>query len=254
MYRLRLFRRVPRSQRKILIVGNGVVGRQLEEQVNKNFWGIVTGFLDDDAEKQFDNPKILGSLADAETIIKKKQIDDIVITLPANARKRIIELLTELHKLPIKVWLVPDYLGLTLHKAKVEDFAGIPMLDLRAPALSDSQRMFKRAVDIIIALLIMPPALILMGIISIIIRLDSQGKILFRQERVGENGYIFKMLKFRTMVENAEELQSLVEKVNGNGDIIHKSPDDPRVTRAGRFLRKASLDELPQIFNRLYRK
>jgi len=82
-----------------------------------------------------------------------------------------------------------------------------------------------------------------------LIKLDSRGPVLFRQKRAGENGRLFEMIKFRTMVENAEELRHMVEKTDQNGELLHKHPNDPRVTTVGKFLRRFSLDELPQIFN-----
>jgi lipopolysaccharide/colanic/teichoic acid biosynthesis glycosyltransferase len=89
----------------------------------------------------------------------------------------------------------------------------------------------------------------LMGLIALAIKLDSPGPVLFRQARVGENGELFHMLKFRSMVVNAEQLQTAVNEVDADGHLIHKREDDPRVTRVGRFIRRWSLDELPQFFN-----
>jgi exopolysaccharide biosynthesis polyprenyl glycosylphosphotransferase len=123
------------------------------------------------------------------------------------------------------------------------------MFDLRAPALNDFQRLVKRAFDLSVAILFFPFILLMMGVIAIAIRLEGPGPILLRQQRVGENGRLFGMFKFRTMVPNAEKLRHLVEHFNEEGHFIHKSSDDPRVTRVGRFLRKTSLDELPQVFN-----
>ena len=85
--------------------------------------------------------------------------------------------------------------------------------------------------------------------IALVIKLDSAGPVFFRQRRVGENGRIFRMYKFRTMMENAEKMQPQVNHVNGDGYIIHKQENDPRVTRVGRFLRRTSLDESPQLLN-----
>jgi lipopolysaccharide/colanic/teichoic acid biosynthesis glycosyltransferase len=93
------------------------------------------------------------------------------------------------------------------------------------------------------------PALIVMGAVALAVWLDDPGPVFFRQTRVGENGRLFKMYKFRTMVVGAEKMQSQVGKEDLQGRSIHKTPDDPRVTRVGRFLRRTSLDELPQIFN-----
>jgi exopolysaccharide biosynthesis polyprenyl glycosylphosphotransferase len=123
------------------------------------------------------------------------------------------------------------------------------MLDLRAGALSDYQLLVKRGFDLVCGLLALLLTLPVMGLIALVIWLEDGSPILFRQKRVGENGRIFEMYKFRTMVKDAEKLQAQVEKKDENGNLIHKTGDDPRVTRAGRFLRRFSLDELPQFFN-----
>jgi len=109
--------------------------------------------------------------------------------------------------------------------------------------------MVKRAFDLVFGLLALVPALPLMAFAALMIFLEDGLPVLFRQQRVGENGRLFEMLKFRTMIKNAEQLQGQVEKRDVDGNLIHKSKDDPRVTRTGRLLRRLSLDELPQLFN-----
>lgn len=237
--------------RNVLIIGAGTVGRELQDQIQKNpVAGLqIAGFLDDSPSKRRQYKDICGTTADACRVIEEKQIEDVVIALPLSAHQKINTLIKDLHNQPVKLWVIPDYFQMALHKAAVEEFAGIPMLDLRAPALNDYQRLVKRAFDLLITILAMPAALLLMGLIAICIRLEGRGKILFKQERLGENGRLFAMYKFRTMVSNAEELRSQVEQHDADGHIIHKLPDDPRVTRTGRFLRRTSLDELPQLFN-----
>jgi lipopolysaccharide/colanic/teichoic acid biosynthesis glycosyltransferase len=89
----------------------------------------------------------------------------------------------------------------------------------------------------------------MLGLVALAIRLDSPGPVLLRQKRAGENGRLFEMIKFRTMVQNAEQLRSLVEQTDESGHVLHKKPVDPRVTGVGHFLRRTSLDEWPQIFN-----
>jgi exopolysaccharide biosynthesis polyprenyl glycosylphosphotransferase len=109
--------------------------------------------------------------------------------------------------------------------------------------------MVKRVFDLLMTLFLLPVSLLIMLIIAIGIKLEGPGPVIFKQKRAGENGRIFNMFKFRTMVPGAEELRHLVENVNEDGNLIHKSDHDPRVTRVGRFLRKTSLDELPQLIN-----
>lgn len=247
----RLFKENSESQRYVLIVGAGPVGRHLQTVINGNsYFGLkVLGFLDDDPQKRVLFDDVLGSLDNASQLIENTTVDDVVIALPRRAHERVNDLVAVLHRLPVRVWVIPDYFHLTLHKASVENFAGIPMLDLRAPALNDYQRLLKRTFDLILALFAFPPSLLIMALICLAIWIEDRGPILFRQQRVGENGRLFEMLKFRTMIPNAEEMRHLVEHHDQQGNLVHKTPMDPRVTRVGRFLRRSSLDELPQLFN-----
>jgi exopolysaccharide biosynthesis polyprenyl glycosylphosphotransferase len=125
----------------------------------------------------------------------------------------------------------------------------LPMLDLQAPAMDEYQRLLKRMFDLVVSTIILIAVLPLMGIVALLILFFDGRPILFKHNRVGENGREFKMLKFRTMVRDAEKLRNQVGRVDENGNLIYKRKDDPRVTRFGRFLRHFSLDELPQLFN-----
>jgi exopolysaccharide biosynthesis polyprenyl glycosylphosphotransferase len=251
LFRLTIYRKHARrvELRKVLILGAGSAGKRIGEQIKREgMYGLsVVGYLDDDLKKH--NGTVLGDLNKARELVRSQPVDDVVVALPMSAHQRLTQIIAELHDLPVRVWVIPDYFSLTLHKAGVFDFAGIPMLDLRAPALDEYQRMVKRAFDLVVCCLAVPFALPLMGIIALAIKLDSPGKVIFRQERVGENGRLFTMLKFRTMISNAEEMQKQVERKDEEGNRILKQPHDPRVTRVGNFLRQTSLDELPQIFN-----
>lgn len=241
----------PGGQRRVLIAGAGPVGRELQEQIDQNpLLGLsVNGFLDDDPGKRAARDDILGSLSDVQAIVAENHIDDVVVALPQRAYQRMGQLIGELHHLPVKVWVIPDYFRLALHKASIEEFAGIPMLDLRAPALNDYQRLVKRAFDLLLTVLLMPLFLPLLGLLALAVRMGGPGLVLLRQERVGENGRVFKMLKFRTMIPDADELRHLVERSGEGGELVHKRADDPRVTRLGRIMRRTSLDELPQLIN-----
>lgn len=248
-YRFKILRNVQVTN--VLIIGAGELGRDLEKQIHAyHVLGLqVAGFLDDDPTKRANHSDILGSLDQAEGIILEYDIDDIVIALPPSAYQRVFSMVSRINTLPVKVWVIPDYFNLALHKTSFEEFAGIPMIDLRAPTLTDHQRMVKRSFDLVFSVLLLPLNLILMTFISIAIYLEDRGPILFRQKRVGENGQLFEMLKFRTMVPEAETLRGDIETHNAEGQLIHKKANDPRVTRVGRFLRRTSLDELPQVFN-----
>jgi exopolysaccharide biosynthesis polyprenyl glycosylphosphotransferase len=248
---MRLFNRQGTGQRRVLIVGAGPVGRDLNKQIQAKassaLW--VVGFLDDNPTKRERETDILGPLADIQIIVQKQQIDDVIIALPQSAYQRLDQLVGELHRLPVKVWVIPDYFKLVLYKAGIEQFAGIPLLDLRAPALNDQQRMIKRIFDLALTLFCLPLALPLMGLVALGIRLENQGAVILRQPRMGENGRIFNMLKFRTMYRDSEPASQSPENEADQSRLIHKTANDPRVTPLGRILRRLSLDELPQLLN-----
>jgi exopolysaccharide biosynthesis polyprenyl glycosylphosphotransferase len=141
------------------------------------------------------------------------------------------------------------FFDLSLYRMGITSVAGIPMVDLRAPALSDYQLLAKRLFDLLIGSILLIISLPIMLVASILIWIDDRGPSIFKQKRVGENGKIFTVYKFRTMVGESETLQHLVEQQDAEGHIIHKFKDDPRVTRMGKILRRTSIDELPQLIN-----
>jgi exopolysaccharide biosynthesis polyprenyl glycosylphosphotransferase len=231
--------------RHVIIVGAGPVGLEVEKRLRQHDENGVqfVGFLDDDPQKQSILSDVLGPLNTARQVVKEKHVDDVIVTLPLRAYNRVNELAKTLQDLPVHTWIVPDYFQIALHQARIADFAGVPMLDLRAPALNEYQRLVKRLFDVIVIILLLIPALPLMGIVALLIWIFNGRPILFKQKRAGENGRLFTVYKFRTMLPNQEA------KTDAQGNILHKQRDDPRITPLGRFLRRFSLDELPQFFN-----
>ena len=240
--------------RHVLIIGAGPVGMEVAKRLGLNEWkehGVTwIGFLDDDPQKQPPlREDVLGPLNTARSVVKEKHVDDVVFALPLRAYARLNELAESLQDLPVRTWIVPDYFQLALHQARLTDFAGMPMLDLRAPVLSEYQRQAKRLFDLIATVFFLIPALPLMGILALFILVIDGRPILFKQKRAGENGRLFTVYKFRTMHPNAEKMFHKVSETDSQGNILYKSRNDPRVTPLGRFLRRFSLDELPQLFN-----
>jgi exopolysaccharide biosynthesis polyprenyl glycosylphosphotransferase len=236
--------------RRLLVVGSGPlgqnVGRQIQASLSDNF--TLVGYVDN--ENAFGNQeRALGTLSELKTVLSRYDITDVVIALPYSAYHQMTEIVACLDDQPVGVWVALGFFDLALYRTDIEDFAGIPMLDLRASAIDDYQLMMKRAFDVCLGLLALIPALPVMAVIALMIFLEDGAPVLFRQKRVGEKGRVFEMLKFRTMVKNAEELRSQVERLDKDGNLIHKRKDDPRVTRVGRLLRRFSLDELPQLLN-----
>ncbi len=235
----------------VLIVGAGEVGQRVAAMIHTYAWaGLeLVGYLDDDPAKRGNGLPVLGTLEDVEAVVQAYGIDDVVMTLPPKAHEGINLTVSRLHKLPVRVRVVPDYFSLALYRATVDDFGGIPMINLRDPVLSPQQRILKRLLDLMVGGLLTLLFLPVMGAIAVAIKLDSPGPLLFKQLRVGENGRLFEMYKFRSMVEDAERLQKTINVYDENGNTVHKQREDPRVTRVGRFIRRLSLDELPQFFN-----
>ncbi len=241
----------PADERRVLIVGAGPLGRRVRQMIARYDWSglVFVGYLDDDPRKHSSQMPVLGKVDDIQSVVVKNQIDDVVIALPQRAHNKINDLVVELHKLPVQVRVVPDYFSLALYRASVADFGGLPMINLRDPALNPVQRTAKRLFDLAIgglSTLIVSP---LMIITTVLIKVDTPGPVLFRQQRVGENGRLFMMYKFRSMKVGAEKQEKERIEIRPDGKIIFKKNGDPRVTRIGRFIRRTSLDELPQLFN-----
>jgi exopolysaccharide biosynthesis polyprenyl glycosylphosphotransferase len=237
----------------VLILGAGETGRDAIQMVEGYRWAGLepVGFLDDKAHQvaPVEGYPILGKIDQVAHYVKAEDIEEVVVALPTRDYGRFFQLLGELQRLPVRVRIVPDYIKTTLLRTVVEEFAGVPMITMQQPSLTPFERMVKRAFDIVVGvatLILISP---LLALIAVAIRLDSPGSVLFKQQRVGENGRLFWMYKFRSMVQGAEAQQDLVSQLTQYGEIIYKLPDDPRVTRTGRILRRTSLDELPQIFN-----
>jgi len=238
---------------RLLIAGAGRIGTEIARQVqgrNSN-WHLV-GFLDDDPRKlgeEIAEAPVLGSLDDIEEIIRTEKVDEVVFALPLRAHERLMQLVLDMEKLPVEVSVIPDYFDLAFYRTRMDEMFGFPLIRLRASAIEGQVRLIKRMFDLVLGTFLLVMCAPVFPLIALAIRLDSPGPAFFKQERVGENCKTFGMWKFRTMVEDADQRLSEVITEAPDGSVIHKRPDDPRVTRVGHFLRRYSLDELPQLIN-----
>lgn len=244
---------MPLGERKnILVVGANDLGKRVaqvvKQQARENLFHL-TGYLDDQVASNSNGLPVLGKLADVRRVIEAQSIDDVVIALPIQSYDQVNQVVLDIYDMPVHVHVIPDYFELALYRTNVENFGGLPLISLRDPALNEVQRFLKRLFDIVVSSILIVISLPIMGVIALAIRLDSPGPILFKQDRVGENGRIFKMYKFRSMVQDAEKLQEEILEQTADGQVIHKKVEDVRVTRVGRFIRRTSLDELPNFFN-----
>jgi exopolysaccharide biosynthesis polyprenyl glycosylphosphotransferase len=260
---LRMWARMQRNHgigiTRVLIIGTGRIGDDIIRQLKRQNWTEfeVVGFLDDEVDSTHltsdhgDSEKypLLGRLDDAVSVSRDYEIDEIIFALPLHAHARLANLVVRLQELPVRIYVVPDYFDLTFHGATIENIGGIPLIGLRDPAIDGFQRFGKRLMDLTLAgvgLLLLWPVML---VVAIAIKLQDGGSILYSSTRVGENGRLFYMHKFRSMVVNADKLQDEVSQTDEHGHLIFKHIDDPRITNIGRFIRRTSIDELPQLFN-----
>jgi exopolysaccharide biosynthesis polyprenyl glycosylphosphotransferase len=248
---LRLFGDKRYGTRRVLVVGAGSVGREIARLVVENRWtGLqMIGFMDDNPRANTLTYPHFGPLANTVQTVQAQRINEVIFALPRDAHTKLANLVTALQSLKVNVRAVPDFFDLVFLRSVVEDFGGMALVTLREPVLDPFQRLVKRLFDLVIGAVGLVLTLPMMGLIALAIRWDSPGPILFKQQRVGENGRLFSMYKFRTMVHDAETRQDDLVRQAADGTFIHKFYDDPRVTRVGRFLRHTSLDELPQLLN-----
>ena len=187
--------------------------------------------------------------ATLETVVVLEQVERAIIAPQGAPSDELLETTRQLKRLGVRVSVMPRLLEVVGSSVEVDDVDGIPMLGMRRYGLGRSSRALKRAFDLVgatILTVLLSPVLLA---IANAIKLDSPGPVLFRQRRMGHCGVPFEVLKFRTMFDGADAAKAALMKQNEAGGGLFKIKEDPRVTRVGRFLRRSSLDELPQLIN-----
>ncbi|MCB8968787.1 MAG: sugar transferase [Ardenticatenaceae bacterium] len=239
----------------VLVIGSGEVGRGVIRTLlaRPDLGYKAIGYLDDGSrENNIGLGRIphIGSLMDADTILSNNpQLHTVFIALPGEMHREILSLLRLCHEHNVRAQVVPDLLQLSLNRVEFNNMAGIPTLGIRDIHISRGQQLLKRAMDLLIVLIGGIPALLVGLIIAVAIKLDSSGSVLYAADRVGRHGKPFKMYKFRSMIEDAEQKKAMLQHLNEADGPIFKIKDDPRLTRIGRVIRRLSLDELPQLIN-----
>ncbi len=221
---------------RVLIAGTGPLGLAVAEKLKHySHFGIeITGFLGEDGEEN-----VLGSYGELDAVVRRHGVTDLFIALSLKEYNTIMQLIDWGNNLLLDIRLVPDILQIASLKAGMEHIEGIPTINLGDIPLQGWPLAFKRFVDIVVSLVglfMLSPFLLLL---AMLIKLDSRGPLFYSQVRVGLDGRHFKMIKFRTMVEDAEDKTGA----------IWSPPDDDRVTALGKILRKLSIDEIPQLLN-----
>lgn len=250
-------RRLPRSrdnEYRILIAGTGPRGRRVAQALLQHAdWGYrIVGFVDSEPERVSGAPieaPVLGSVSEITGILKDNIVDEVILAIPRRMLSEMEKIVRACEEEGVRVRLQADLFQVPIRRLTLDEFLGIPLLTFHAIAHDEWKLLAKRAIDVATAslsLVILAPFMIA---IAVAIRLDSPGPVFFVQKRVGLNKRTFWLIKFRTMYTDAEQRQKELEHLNQADGPVFKIFDDPRVTRVGRFLRRTSLDELPQLVN-----
>ena len=249
-YLLRFFRKKGYNLKHILLVGYSKSAEMYINRIRMNpQWGYnIRGILDNTVEAgtMYKGIKVLGKIENLSVILPENKLDEIVITLPLEAYGKLEKIVALCEKSGVHTKFVPDYSDFISGRLYTEDIQGLPVINIRAIPLSNTFNIFvKRCMDIITAVLGIVISSPVMLIAAIAIKTTSKGPLIFKQERVGRHNKPFNVYKFRTMYIK-EELDEELQEINWT------TKDDPRVTKVGKFLRRTSIDELPQFFNILY--
>ncbi len=241
-------------QRKLLIKGIGrknalVVGfnskaHEIHDQVNEHpSLGLdIVGYVSIKELSQhinYNGTQILGKVSSLPEIIDKYDAKEIIIALEKEDRDELVEIIAICEPKNVGLKIVPDLYEILSGQARTSQLYGIPLIDVMPQLMPEWEKKIKRLLDIIVSLIILIVTLPVTLITAVVIKLDSEGGIFFKQERCGINGKIFKIYKFRSMKKDAE-------KTTGP---VWSQKDDPRITRVGKFIRKVRIDEIPQMMN-----
>ena len=249
----------------LIIIGAGRAGKEIARGMDSegHLGYNIIGFLDDDPDKigrtiVINNKelKVFGKVKNFRKFLSLMNISTVIIAIPSLTLEKLSKLTENVQKYTRRVLLVPDLKGVALINTELQHLSAqqMFMLKINNNLKSDFNKFVKRSFDLVFSILFMPLLFVLVAILGVSIRADSRGTVFLRQDRIGKGGKIFKCVKFRTMFENADEILAIYLK--NNEDVREEWSRykklryyDPRVTRVGRFLRRTSLDELPQIFN-----
>ncbi|MFI3213816.1 MAG: undecaprenyl-phosphate glucose phosphotransferase [Eubacteriales bacterium] len=240
----RYFREKGYNLKHVLLIGYSRAAEEYINRINANpQWGyVVRGILDDHVPSgtKYRGVKVLGTIENLSIILPLSQLDEIAVTLSLSDYSRLESIVALCEKSGVHTKFIPDYNSLIPNKPYTEDLLGLPVINIRYVPLSNTFNIIlKRIVDIfgsLFGLILLSPVFL---IVAILVKVTSRGPIIFKQERVGLQNKPFFMYKFRTMVVQKEVNEKKAWTVK----------DDPRVTKIGRFLRKTSIDEFPQLWN-----
>jgi len=235
-----------------LIIGGGSFAKGLIDEIRQTpYLGLkIVGLLDDFKEKgtEIEGYRVLGRLCDFETLVQQNFVDVVLVTIPGE-KEKIAQLINSSGYLNVSIRVIPERFGLSVGLLKSSHIGYIPTIEYITKNIHGTELLGKRMIDMAISGLGLILLLPLFVILAILIKIDSRGPIFYISKRFGKKGRVFNFYKFRSMVSNADDMLSMLKNKNDADGPIFKIKNDPRVTNIGKFLRKYSLDELPQLWN-----
>ncbi len=251
---LNYFRKKGYNFKNILIIGTGSPAKDFIGEIKNNpQWGFrISGILDwEDSLKgtKISGLPVIGNLRDLSFILKNDQVDYVVFAVCKRYLNLIEDSLLLCEKMGVPTCVLADFFPLRFARKRMGEFQAKPAIVFSTTPDSDTCLLLKDITDRLFTLVGIILILPLMLSLALLIKLTSKGPVFFKQERCGLNGRKFTMFKFRTMVEDADQMKDLLAEKNEMDGPVFKITNDPRLTKVGKFLRKFSLDELPQLFN-----
>ena len=236
--------------RNVLIVGEGRVGQALRNHLGslQKMGFRFMGFVSLDTGGETGNPQVVGNIRNCVAVARALFVDEIYFSTPAD-RATVIKVVDEARDYGIEVRVVPDLYDGLAWNVPVEFIGNFPTIPLHRRNFPRTAFLMKRVMDVTLCVVGLAVLTVPMLLVALLIRLDSPGPVFYRAQRIGLKGRVFECLKFRTMVDAAEQMRSKLETLNERDGVLFKISKDPRVTRLGTWLRKYSIDELPQLFN-----
>jgi exopolysaccharide biosynthesis polyprenyl glycosylphosphotransferase len=240
-----LIGRAPTGSVPVIVVGTGKLAQTVASHLRAHSSVKFVGFVDDSPLGRSD---VLGELEDLPDLCRRYDVARVVVCFSRTHPERTTEMLKSLSG-KVGVSIVPRYYELITSRSHVEDLSGLPMIDIAPASLSTGARFLKRTFDVVVSSVILVLISPFFLVMAVLIKATSPGPVFFRQERTGRDERPFSVLKFRTMYQDAEQRKAEILHLNESDGPLFKVTEDPRVTRPGRFLRRTSLDELPQLIN-----
>jgi exopolysaccharide biosynthesis polyprenyl glycosylphosphotransferase len=246
--------RIAPLRQRTVVVGSGLVADRLAERLERHeeFGLEVIGLVDDDVHRLNGDQRLrkLGSLEEFDRVLAENEVDRVLIAFTRASHEQLLSCIRTCRDNRIDVDVVPRLFELLDGAQTLNQIGGLPLLSIGAPPLTPVSKLAKRVLDVVVALsilIVLSPVLLL---IALLIKLDSRGPVFFRQVRAGRGNTKFKLIKFRSMYRDAEDRKRQFERENeARDDVMFKIRRDPRITRVGRFIRRSSIDEIPQLFN-----